>query len=283
MMIFHAKELRDVLKIIVSEIDGGDGSAVTQPIIFIMLCSLSNGSKQDGVVLDVLEGIGMRLSPRRLVVAPELETRRRWRVLSFSTAAFHAYRRGTAACTVLHKKKGYLIPTGHDGAAMEHLGEKASGAPKVNPYTVIGGAGQQLRRPIPQRHNSAGFDRSGDKVTCGSVRGAASGRVMIVANFCSIMISLAMNFTLSGSDVSNLTFFRATIFPLFLSLALYTLLQGKSLSPAAGFWCAGALPSPPHGAKGRRKSTYSVSNFNASVSFHKEALALMTGSFLHRR
>lgn len=38
------------------------------------------------------------------------------------------------------------------------------------------------------------------------------------------MISLAINFTLSGSDVSNRTFFRATIFPVDLSRALYTLL-----------------------------------------------------------
>nr|GMD54951.1 hypothetical protein Iba_chr11dCG3290 [Ipomoea batatas] len=117
---------------------------------------------------------------------------------------------------------------------MEHLGEKASGAPKVNPYAVIGGAGQQLRRPIPQRYNSADVKM---------VRGG------------------------NGYGLECIIKGR----------------QGKSLSPAAGFWCAGALPSPPHGAKGRRKSTYSVSNFNASVSFHKEALALMTGSFLHCR
>uniref|UniRef100_A0A7C9AM14 Uncharacterized protein n=2 Tax=Opuntia streptacantha TaxID=393608 RepID=A0A7C9AM14_OPUST len=39
-----------------------------------------------------------------------------------------------------------------------------------------------------------------------------------------IKISLAMNLTLSGSKLSNLTFFRATIFPVNESLALYTLL-----------------------------------------------------------
>jgi hypothetical protein len=44
------------------------------------------------------------------------------------------------------------------------------------------------------------------------------------SSLLSINISLAMNRTLSGSKLSNRTFFRATILPLIVSLALYTLL-----------------------------------------------------------